>query len=36
MFSPLAASHVSGSFWPSATPDALGPRKLGQVVEGAE
>jgi hypothetical protein len=28
--SPFAASHFAGNFMPSATPDALGPRKEDQ------
>src|SRR5687767_14173363 len=35
MFSPLRASHDTGRFWPSATPDALAPRKAGQLGGGA-
>jgi hypothetical protein len=30
-FSPVLTSHVFGRLWPSATPDALGPRKDGQL-----
>jgi hypothetical protein len=32
-FSPVLTSHVSGRSWPSATPEARGPRKLGQLPE---
>ena len=31
MFCPVLAFHSSGRFWPSATPDACGPRNEGQL-----
>ena len=31
VFSPFLASHWSGRFWPSTTPDACGPRNEGQL-----
>ena len=35
-FVPVAPFHSSGSFWPSAMPEAEGPRKPGQLSSAAE